>query len=97
MKKTVNLVAAYHFDVFCCLNDYAIKCGGPTTLGYDFYVNGEDTKNREKFKKLIESLLKKHKRYYQSISISRINEYREDQLWSEEDIEKEIKRINPNS
>jgi len=97
MKKTVNLVAAYHFDVFCCMNDYAdIKCGGPATLGYDFYVNGENTKNKEKYKKLIESLLKKYNRFYERINIDRIKEYREDKLWSEESIEKEIKRINPN-
>jgi hypothetical protein len=97
MKKTVNLVSAYHFDVFCGMNDYAdIKCGGPPTLGYDFYVDGENTKNQKKFKKIIEDLLKKYNRHYQSISVRIIKEFREDQLWSEEDIERCIKNHNPN-
>lgn len=95
--KTVNLITAYHFNVFCGMNDYAdIKCGGSPTLGYDFYVNGEDKKNKDKFKIIIESLLKKYKRKYQSINIDTMKEFREDKVWSEDDIEKCIKQIDPN-
>jgi hypothetical protein len=95
--KTVNLIPAYHFDIFCDMNDsFDIRCGGPTTLGYDFYVDGTDTKNKQKFKKIIEDLLKKYNRFYQIIHIDRIKEYRQDQIWTVEMIEKCIKNINPN-
>jgi len=97
MKKTVTLVSAFHFDVFCKMNDWSdIKCGGSPTLGYDFYVDGEKPKNKEKFEKIIEDLLKKYNRHYQSISVDKVKEFREDKLWSEEDIEKCIKSTDPN-
>ena len=93
--KTVNLVLAYHIDIFCKMNDWSdIKCGGSPTLGYDFYVNGKKNISENEIKSMIEKLLNKYKRYYQTVSIRKIKDYREDQLWSEDDIEKCIKKTD---
>ena len=79
------------------MNDWSdIKCGGSPTLGYDFYVDGEKSKNKEKFEKIIKNLLKKYDRHYESINVRKIKEFREDHLWTAENIEKEIKSTDPN-
>lgn len=79
--KTVNIVDALHIDVFVEMNDYAdIKCGGPPTLGYDFYVAGD--MDVDKLKKFVADTLKAHNRYYQNISIRKVSDFREDKLWT---------------
>lgn len=91
-KKTVNLVTAYHIDIFCKMNDWQdIKCGGSPTLGFDFYVSG----NKVKWEKDIKKLLEKYNRKYESINIRKITDFREDWIWTFERIEECISKEDP--
>jgi hypothetical protein len=89
-KKVVNIVDAYHIDVFVEMNDYDdIKCGGSPTLGYDFYIDINHSK--KDLEKIIALMMKKHNRYYQRISIDKVSDFREDKLWTLDKIEECIK------
>ena len=92
MKKTVNITSAFYFDIYCCDNDSVdIRCGGPATLGYEFYVDGEIPENEDIFKQFIKEMLNKYHRKYKDIYVRKIEEHREDHLWTKEMIEKCIK------
>ena len=49
--KTIKVCDAIHVDISCEENDNTdIRCGGPGTLGFDFYVSpDEDKKELKKF------------------------------------------------
>ena len=67
MKK-VDAYEVIHISVDCECNDLTdMKCGGPATLGYDFYVDADcDTKDMKLF---IKNELKKNRQPLMSISI----------------------------
>lgn len=92
--KTVKAVRTTHICVTCGPNDTTdIKCGGPATLGYDFYV---DPKKADGLKKHIEKELKKYNRPCWDITIHKESDLIEPKnLWDKKMITTCIKTITP--
>ena len=81
-------------SVTTAYNDTAdIRCGGPPTLGYDFYVKRIEAK---KLKPHIEKCLVKYGRPNLGISVSNTDFYLPaKKIWTSKKIEECIKTINP--
>ena len=88
--KTIEVCDALYVDVTCALNDSTdMRCGGPPTLGYEFYVNpDEDHKELEIF---IKKCLKTYGRPFMSISLSKRKNFPVKNLWTREKMAKCIK------
>ena len=85
MKKKVEAIRTDHIIVNCERNDSTdVKCGSAPTLGYDFYVDPDETKALEK---VIKKTVSDCGQPLMSISI---NEgamlLEEDEVWNEKDI-----------
>lgn len=88
MAKTVKAFKAKHYAVDCKKNDSVdIRAGGPSCLGFDFFIDAE--KNTKEVKKKIEKILKKHK--IPIISITASGERLVEKLWTDKMMEKCIK------
>ena len=89
--KTVKLA---HISVITAMNDSVdIRCGGPATLGYDFYVEAAKVKSLEEH---VKKCLRKYGRSWLNISSSKISFLLpKNKVWTEKKIENCIKTINP--
>lgn len=89
--KAVKLI---HISVTTAYNDRDdIRCGGPPTLGYDFYVHSSKAKELEKH---IKDCLKKYGRNFLGISSHKTDFLLpETKVWTAKQIEECIKTINP--
>ena len=68
-------------SIDCEKNDAVdIRCGGPAYLGFDFYVKGEEDK--EKLRVFLEKTLKKHNRPNLGMNISPPTTMDKRKLWS---------------
>lgn len=92
--KTVRAVRSTQISVICGNNDSVdIRCGGPSTLGYDFYVDPKKTK--ELFEH-VKDMLRKYNRPCRGISVipkSKLVEIKD--LWTALRITRCIKDIKP--
>lgn len=91
MKTAVKLV---HISVTTAINDAVdMRCGGPPTLGYDFYVDASKAKKLEEH---VKECLKKYGRNCLSISSSKTDFLLpKSKIWTADKIEKCIKTVNP--
>ena len=91
MKAAIKLV---HISVVTSINDPVdMRCGGPPTLGYDFYVDASKVLHLEEH---IKACLKKYGRNCLSISSSRTDFLLpKSKIWTEKKIENCIKTVNP--
>ena len=88
--KTIKVTDAIYVDVICAHNDPVdIKCGGPATLGYGFYVS-PDTNVNELEKKII-GWLKKYNREFMRIIFTTKQDFNIKYLWDDLAIERCIK------
>lgn len=92
--KTVKAVRATHICVTCGENDSVdIRCGGPATLGYDFYV---DPKEAKKLVKHVKAMLEKYERPCENIDVyPRSDLMKPKEIWTANRITRCIKNINP--
>ena len=89
--KTIDVCDALHINVTCAMNDYHdIKCGGATTLGYDFYVNPDE--NLEEICAFIKKCVKKYKRPFMNINTNIHSDFPVKSLWNKKQIENCIKK-----
>lgn len=92
-SKSIKVCKAIHVDITCKENDSAdIKCGGPATLGYDFYLSSD--KDEKEIKKFLKSCLKKYNRPYINIIFHKEKNFPIKKLWTKKKIEKCIKNHN---
>jgi hypothetical protein len=90
--KTIEVCDALHVDVSCAQNDSTdIRCGGPAMLGYDFFVNPDE--DRDKLYIFIKKCLKTYGRPFIGIHIDVRKDFPVDKLWTREMMAKCIKEI----
>jgi len=88
--KTIEVCEAILYSVYCKDNDWAdIKCGGPPTLGYDFYVS-KDMSKKEMIN-FIKECVKKYNRPFIGIDTQKIKDFPVKKLWDKNSIEKCIR------
>ena len=88
--KTIEVCNALHIDITCALNDSTdMKCGGPPTVGYEFYVNPDE--NHKKLEIFIKKCLKTYGRPFMYMDISTKKDFPVKNLWTREKMAKCIK------
>ena len=88
--KKIKVCDATFASVICKQNDLTdIRCGGPATLGYDFYVNPDE--NLTELRAFLKDCLKKYNRPLMDISFGVYEDYPVKNLWTREEMEKNIK------
>jgi len=88
--KTIEVCDAIFVDATCERNDSAdIKCGGPATLGYEFYVSPDE--NIFDLIDFINDCIRKYRRPFIGISTREKKDFPVGNLWTREQIEKCIK------
>lgn len=88
--KTIEVCDAIMINITCALNDEDdIKCGGPTTLGYEFYVNPDE--NKDELVQFVKGCLNKYNRPLLYIDLSIKHNFPVDKLWTSQKIHKTIK------
>ncbi len=88
--RTIEVCDAIMVDITCGHNDYAdIRCGGPATLGYEFYVSPDEDRNE--LDEFIKGCLKQFKRPFISVKYRVEKDYPVNKLWTSEKIVKCIK------
>lgn len=88
--KTIEVCNAVLYDISCERNDSVdIRCGGPATLGYEFYVSPDEDK--EEMKKFLEACIKKYRRPFIRISTYKRKNFPVKNLWTMEKMEECIK------
>ena len=85
--KSIKVCDAICVDITCDYNDPVdIKCGGPATVGYEFYVSPAE--NRSELRKFLEGILKKHHRKYMGTSFYIHKDFPVSKLWTRERMKK---------
>lgn len=88
--KTIIVCDAIHIDILCEYNDYAdIKCGGSPTLGYDFYVDPDES--AERMIAFLKKCCKRYGRPFIGASHDIRKNFPVDNLWSREKMDEYIK------
>lgn len=88
--KQITVCDAIYIDVTCERNDWTdIKCGGPATLGYEFYVSPDE--DIDYIEGEIKKYIKKYRRPFMGISHSVHKNFNIKYLWTLEKIEKCIR------
>jgi len=91
--KTIEVCDAKIYTINCERNDPVdIRCGGPAILGYDFGVSPDE--NEKEIIEFLKSCIKKHKRPFMSISVSKRKNFPVKHLWTKKKMEECIKN-NP--
>jgi len=92
--KTINVVDAIHLSIGCERNDSVdVRAGGPPILGYDFYVTEESARNGglDVMKNELEQCCRQHRRGFISISSKTIPDFKVENIWTMENMQKCIK------
>jgi hypothetical protein len=88
--KKIEVCDAIFIDITCIRNDSVdIRCGGPATLGYEFYVSPDE--NIDELKKFLEGCIKKYHRPFMGITVKSHENFPVEHLWTREKMEKCIK------
>jgi hypothetical protein len=87
--KKIEVTDAIHIEVNCIQNDWDdIKIGGPSVLGYDFYVSSDEEKTIDFF---IEKCIKKYDRPLIDIHHNVEKDFSVEKLWTNDMIDECIK------
>ena len=88
--KTIKVCDAIMYDISCMMNDLTdINCGGPPTLGYEFYVTPDEKK--KEIIKFLEKCIKKYNRPFIGISTRTEKDFSVENLWTRKMMEDCIK------
>jgi hypothetical protein len=87
--RKIEVCDGIFVDVVCEFNDSTdIECGGPATLGYEFFISPDD---KDDIKSNIMKFLKKYNRPFIGMSFIIYKDFPVKNLWSLEKIEECIK------
>ena len=88
--KTIEVCNAISVDVTCEMNDMAdIKCGGPATIGYNFYVSPDE--NKKDLEEFLRKCIREYHRPLMGITFDKHKDFPVKHLWTREKMEKCIK------
>ena len=88
--KTIEVCDAILIDIACIENDSTdIRCGGPATLGYEFYISPNE--NVDEIKTFLRDCIKKYNRPFRGLTTSVRKDFPVKYLWTKEKMEECIK------